>query len=204
MIKAILPCCGYGSRMNMQLDQSKEMLPDSNGNPLIKYHLDICFKYGLEPLIITRAEKTDLIKYVETFCDVLIIEPKREWPYTILKSWEKWEEDNVLLLPDTRFEPHDIINNIKRDLELGADISIALHSVMDANKWCIVNDYQLHEKSNGFHGQQYAFGVIGFKKRAGIHLFSELNINKEANLYNASFQYLDSFVDVTRNGTVEV
>ncbi len=204
-MRAILPCAGYGSRMKMQPNQSKEMLLDSKGKPIIEYHLDLCYKYNITPLVITRAEKKDLIQYcTDKSVETLIIEPQREMPFTVLRSWEKWEEDNILLLPDTRFEPTYIIEKVMNDLDLGAELSIALHQVDDPQNWGIVHNYKLIEKPKHLFGTHEAFGIIGFKRSTGISFFDSLNLQRSAKLTNTSFQYLDSFRDITRTGIINV
>lgn len=204
-MKAIIPCAGFGTRMGMETTQSKELLLDpSTNDPLLKYHLNICKNYDLKPVIVTRKEKTDLIHYcaVEGL-ECLVIDAKREWPYTVFMSYPKWGDNNIMLLPDSKFEPHNIINNIKEDLYLGSDISLAVHPVSNPDKWCVVNNYKLVEKSKELTGFHYAFGIIGFKRSTGLSLFNGLDLKKEAELRNTSFQYLMEFKDITRTGVVE-
>lgn len=204
-MKAILPCAGYGLRMGMETNQSKELLIDPTTNkPMLDYHLDLCTLYNLKPLVITRAEKTDLIEYCKNKeVETLIIEAKREWPFTVLNSWTKWDPHNILLLPDTKFSPHSIISDMRNDLYLGAEVSLGLHSVQNPDKWCIVQNYTLFEKPQHFFGFQHAFGLIAFTRNAGFRLFDGLNNDKITKLTNTSFQYLETFKDITRTGIVD-
>jgi dTDP-glucose pyrophosphorylase len=198
-MRAIIPCAGFGTRMNMRYDQSKEMLPAEDGY-IIDYSLKLCEEYGLTPLIITRKDKTDLHDYIhnETQYEIQIITPYGEWPDTILMSQDYWHEHNILILPDTRFKPTNVIQLIKNDLELGAAASIALHSVTDTSKWCIVKDYDLTEKPT-FNENGWAMGLIGFNRSEGARLFNGLRVRGSPyRLLDASFQYLDSFQDITR------
>lgn len=198
-MRAIIPCAGFGTRMNMRFDQSKEMLPAEDGY-IIDYSLKLCEEYGLTPLIITRKEKADLHDYIhnETQYEIQIIAPYGEWPDTILMSQSYWHEHNILILPDTRFKPTSIIQLMKNDLENGALASIALHSVSDTSKWCIVKDYDLTEKPT-FNENGWAMGLIGFHKSEGYRLFKGLrNRGAPYRLLDASFQYLESFQDITR------
>ena len=126
-MKAIIPCAGYGTRMNLEPTESKEMLIDPITNePIIKYHLDLCDTYGLDPVIITRPEKTDLIDYCTSAGAeiVLFANPPDEWPDSILASYYAWDATNILLLPDTRFEPTNIIQKIIDDLNSDIPLSI--------------------------------------------------------------------------------
>lgn len=200
-MKCIIPAAGFGTRMGMKIDESKELLIDPETNaPIIQYSLDLCNKYNLEPVVVTRAEKRDLIDY----CDrqhvlTQIIVPEGEWMNTVLMSSNYWDRDNILILPDTRFNPTDVILEMKKDLELGARTSIALHKVPDADKWCIVRSYTLMEKPKCYPGEQYAFGLIAFTKAEGRAIFTELKDSKVALPYNSSFRYLENFKDITRD-----
>lgn len=203
-MKAIIPCAGFGTRMNMSPNQSKEMLEDpKTGEPLINFALNLCVKHEIEPLIITRAEKTDLIAHCRNWSiQVQIIIPEGEWMDTVLMSQPNWHKHNVLILPDTRFLPTDILADIKCDLSLGAASSIALHSVGDADKWCILRQYNLIEKPKHYPGKQWAFGLIGFTDYSGHGIFKQLRDEKVAMLDRSSFHYLDDFKDLTRTGVI--
>lgn len=204
-MRAIIPCAGYGTRMNMALDKSKEMLEDpETKEPLINYSLNLCVKHNLAPLVITRAEKTDLLAHCATFgVATQIIEPKGEWMNTVLMSQDMWHKHNILILPDTRFNSTDVIAEMKQDLELGAHSSVALHEVQDAEKWCIVKGYNLIEKSKHYPGKQWAFGLIAFTNYTGHGIFKQLKDEKVAMLTQSSFHYLDDFKDLTRTGKIE-
>jgi UTP-glucose-1-phosphate uridylyltransferase len=198
--KAIIPCAGFGTRMFMKPNESKEMLYiDGTGNPIIQYSLDLCYKYDLEPLIITRKEKTDLIEYCnKPWIQTLIIEPNGEWPNTILASKHLWNENNIMILPDTRFNPTSVIKDMEMSLKLGNRSVIALHEVSDSSKWCIVDDYKLIEKPD-FNTKAMAMGLIGFKDVEGISLFDTISQrNTRFLLEDAGFVYLNDFKDITR------
>ncbi len=203
--KCIIPCAGYGTRMNMSSNESKEMLLDSTGKPLIQYSLDICKKYGLDPLIITRAEKETLVSHcLDQGADVLTIKPQGEWMDTILASSAMWENDNIVLLPDTRFSPEKIVGDVKNSLDLGALSVLALHKVDDVSKWGSVEHYRVVEKTNVVD-KGWAWGIMGFKKAEGMRLLEGMRKKGfPMFLNNASFLFLDSFKDVTRTGKIEV
>lgn len=200
-----MPCAGLGTRMNLREDQSKEMLIDPNTNsPLINYSLSICKKYDLEPIIISRKEKKDLNQYILDKGHSLIILPELsgEWMDTVLKSSNLWGENNLLLLPDTRFEPISVIQEIKTSLTLGAKVALGVHQVTDSSKWCIIHKGHLKEKPI-FDIEAYAFGVIGFKSDQGFELFGRLSGKDTYKLDNTSFHYFTSFRDLTRTGKIE-
>lgn len=203
-VRAIIPCAGLGTRMNMKPNESKEMLHDPviNG-PVIQYSLDLCKKYDLDPLIVTRKEKTDLIKYCKkNKIQVLIIEPKGEWYNTVFQSKSQWNYHNILLLPDTRFNPEHIINEIKLALQLEAKSVIGLHLVDDSTKWCILDDYALIEKPMK-KSKAMAMGIIGFNDNEGMRIFGSMTKNRKIHLSQSSFSYLTDFIDITRTGKIE-
>lgn len=196
---AIIPAAGFGTRMGMRPDQSKELLPlGAGGGPLIQDILWQCEIYNLNPLVITRKEKKDLIEYCEKpNVHVHIIRPKGEWYDTVLASKRYWEEDNILILPDTRFSPATAIYDIEKSLELGSKAVFALHKVSDGSKWGTIKDYSLFEKYPN-STNAWAWGVIGFKKDYGEELFNSMREKKPLKLKDSSFLILDDFQDVTR------
>lgn len=199
-MKCILPCAGFGTRVGMQPNQSKEMLIEPGTNrPVIEYSLLLCNEYKMTPMVVTRADKKDLIEYCTGRADVLIVDPIGEWSMSVLMTQPYWEKNNILILPDTRFSPTSIITKIENDLNNGADISLGLHNVDDPDKWCIVQDYGLYEKPKHLPGNKWAFGIIGFTEFAGYKLFKNLEMHKVTDLHNTSFQYLESFKDITRD-----
>ena len=205
MIKCIIPCCGFGTRMNMPPNQSKELLLDSNNKYLIEYPMEICKKFNLEPIFIVRPEKQDLIKYLQNNnYEPFITSPGKEWAQTVLKSQELWDEkQNILLLPDTRFEPISVINDIKKSLEFGSEAIFAVHEVDNISKWGFVSKAVYAEKPNLVQPGP-AWGIIGFTKKAGTAIFT----NMQQKFYNAhefctNFVFLDNFKDVTRTGKIE-
>src|SRR6266850_3092271 len=116
-MRAIIPCAGFGTRVGMKSNQSKELLPDSNNKPLIQYSLDICRLYQIDPLVILREEKKDLQEYLKKEkVNYITIKPEGEWYDTVLKSQGHWDENNVLMLPDTKFDI-DRIKDIVSGLE---------------------------------------------------------------------------------------
>jgi dTDP-glucose pyrophosphorylase len=203
--KALLPCAGYGTRMNMLPTHSKELLPDPNtGKPLIEYHLDICAQHDITPLVITRADKQDLISYLNSNgVDYITITPEGEWPNTLLASYNHWDDKNFLLLPDTRFEGHNVIPLMKKNLELGAKTCFAVHEVADVSKWGQVVNYSVIEKPKDTN-PGYAWGVAAFNKEEGQKWLEAMTIrNHPFQLENSSFVFLDKFVDITRTGVLE-
>jgi len=200
-MKCIIPAAGFGTRMSMAMNKSKEMLPDPGykHQPIIQYALDLCKAFKMEPLVITRKEKQDLRQYLfNQGVEFIDIEVKGEWNETVLASKDHWVENNMLILPDTRFSSFKCIQDIQRGLELGNNAVIALHEVTDPDKWGIITPrYVLLEKPDYLSNdtKYSAWGLIGFKKSYGQELFSNV---KCLDLKNVGFTYLDKFEDITR------
>jgi len=197
---AILPCAGFGTRMGMKINESKEMLPDSKYgfDHIIDYSLDICRQFHLIPLVITREEKTDLIKYLKKKkIKYMLVDHKGEWFETVLKSQVYWLENNYLLLPDTRFQLITNMLDLIRGLEMGNNAVFGVHKVQDPEKWGIISSYSLMEKPKYLKGPQMAWGIIGFKRYYGVDLFSKMRYSK-FKLKNVGFSHLLGFEDITR------
>ncbi len=203
----IIPCAGLGTRMSMTLNKSKELLIDPcTHEPIIKWSLDLCKKHHIEPLVITRKEKTDLIAYLsEQGVKCLIIEPDgSEWPSTVLASEHLWQENNILILPDTRFSPENALKQIEDSLLLQKPVTFALHSVDNVSKWGCVEEFYYCEKPNkNTHG--WAWGLIGFKKDFGPLLLNNMLEQQifHDHIEETNFLFLDKFVDLTRTGKIE-
>lgn len=197
----IIPCAGYGNRINMPYDKSKEMLIDPVTNqPLIQWTLDRASEVGQKALVITRHKKTDLIEYCkqQSNVEVLILEEDTfDWAETVLKSESYWEDYNILLLPDTRFRNVEILKT-----DICTSLFFGTHKVRDSYNWGILANGNICEKPKGM-GRGYAWGFIGFKKTIGKEFFTAMlnkNVWYEMNNYYSNTLY--DFVDLTRTGKI--
>lgn len=202
MLRAIIPCAGYGTRMNMKPHEAKELLSlGPNGESLIKHKLDLCKKYGLDPLVISRKEKEGLNSYLkDNGVDTQIIKPSAEWTNTIRQSSPYWTAHNILILPDSHFTDEDtVITEIKMQLITKNDIVFSLHEVTDSSQWGIVKNNQIIEKPT-FSQRAWAWGLIGFTRSSGALLFEGLDNNQMYDLTNHTWNCfrMKSFKDVTR------
>lgn len=206
-MKYIVPCAGFGTRMSMKPNESKEMLVDpSTGLRLIDGVLRDAAVTGASVHVITRAEKTDLIEYItpKENVTVQIIEPEGEWADTVLQSQSFWDEKNILILPDTVWEPRlDTLFKIEASLKLGCDTVFAVHKVENVSKWGRVDWYSVTEKP-AILGPGYAWGLIGFTNSGNnCDLFETMTEkNCPYRLQDSSFLFLDSFKDLTRTGII--
>lgn len=207
--RAILPCAGFGSRMKMASHESKEMLEDPvTGKYLIDYHLDLCKKYDLEPIVITRLEKEKFNEYIKSknVEHIVLSKPGIEWPDTVLKSQGLWSQKNILFLPDTRIKPESIIQQTIKELETNL-LCIVTHEIPEGeqDKWGIVTDKIIYEKPTESGLPNEAWGIIGFDKFIGEALFKGLSEIKyyEFNEKSTSIIKLETFKDITRSGKIE-
>ncbi len=206
----IIPAAGFGTRMNLQPDQSKEMLPDpgNDNKPLIQWSLDLTKDYS--QIVMTRTGKQDLITYLNTA--ITFVEPGSEWPVTVLESQEHWQDKNLLILPDTRFQPTNIIQQMEEQLDTH-DLVFACHEVPDVRLWGKVlldpfskKPLQTQEKADiEFKLEGLAWGLIGFKKHVGEALFQSYANKKIFNLskIKTCVINLSNFKDITRTGQIE-
>lgn len=195
-MRAIIPCAGFGTRMGMKPNESKEMLFLNNEDtPCIDYALKQCAANGLSPLVVTRPEKKDLIAYCEELgVKLMLLNPKREWADTVLASRPYWDEDNVLLLPDTRWENPRSVHKI---VETNC-FTIGTHFVMDPQNWGIYEGGAIIEKPKETHSN-IAWGIIKFEYAEGIKFFTEIADNKYSLLPKNHTQFnLGRFQDLTR------
>lgn len=203
---AIIPCSGFGTRMNMKKNKSKEMLIDPHtGQPLIQWHLDLCKKYNLKPVIITRPEKKDLIAYLKKKRITPIFEKKpKDWMTSVMATSHKWHQHNILFLPDSRFGDTKQIESALLNLEMGISFCFGTHDIPDGEqeKWGILQPNTVYEKLQSTSTK--AWGFIAFEDMCGSGLFNCLERNKFYNVYTKpSYVHLEWFKDITRTGKIE-
>lgn len=211
-VKAIIPCAGYGTRMQMQPNESKEMLTDPvTGKTLIDYSLDLCYKYNIRPILIVRSGKEDLLKYLLTSkdygkFDLIVSEPGKEWAETVLKSQGLWGDKNILILPDTRWtDDNNAFERIVKTIQYPQqELVIGYHVIAPENsvKWGAVVGSSIMEKVHSDYAVR-AWGILGFDSSIGRDLFQCL---KPGGVYTNKNSYgilLKDFKDITRSGQLE-
>lgn len=203
-IKAIIPCAGYGTRMGMEPHESKEMLLH-NGFPIIDYALDICKEVGIEPVIITRPDKIDLMKHLDLHHGRImrsVYTPTGEMPQTMIDNRNYWGTYNILLFPDVRFDkPVMTLLSLINAMKTCENLAFGIHKIRDPQNWGVISNKMLCEKPTSLiDGALYdAWGLIGFHKYAGVELFtSMLNKGQWSKLPNYETIQLTNFKDITR------
>lgn len=205
-IKIIIPAAGFGTRVGSPL--SKELILHEN-EPMIDHAIRIAKSLHARALIITRKEKTNLIEHLKQFdhVDVQIIEPSKEWPHTILQSEPHWAENNLLILPDTRWSPEYVYLKMLESLN-HHKLSVGYFSPEALNTWgCFKLHsyyYTLCEKPQDQLELDYkAWGLLAFHKDIGNELFNLiLESTFDHQIKPTHFTYeafeLLNFVDLTR------
>lgn len=218
VLSIVIPAAGFGSRMGGPI--SKEMLVNpATGLKFIDLSLQQAKILGAKVVLITRKEKKELIQYVTSFCEeqrllleVLEIQPTSEWPETVLMSEHCWTERNLLLLPDTDWQPSNFVQQLIQDWDRNP--SEVIYGVFPSHKnnWGyvkVVEGLWLCEKpqsSIDLDGYQ-AWGMIGFKKEIGAKLFREhltSTFDHQVKFLKISAQIkkMDAFFDRTRGESI--
>lgn len=200
-IRTLIPASGFGTRIGMSPNQSKELLLDPKDNrPLIEWCLDV----AINPLIIVRKEKQDLIDYCsKNNIEYIIVDNTKEWPDTVLRSECFWDDRNILMLPDVRYNNKEDV--IKQITDSYKSLTFGVHEVDDVSKWGHVCLGHTQEKPN-VNTSGYAWGVISFDREIGQELFTSY-LNKTVYKYDINdvkYVKLENFKDITRNKTLEL
>lgn len=203
--QVIIPAAGFGKRMNMAPNQSKEMLL-VNGKPMIDWAIQHCIDAGLEVVVNTRSEKEDLVRHLLSYAKLgqikLLLDPGDEWADTCLRAANVEYYHSLVLLPDTRFD------NIKYVLDLfkhseGWTKFIGTHTVKDPENWGIIDGNRIVEKPDYacVDTEVYAWGVLGVHK----YDFGTIVATKELPLIHDNILDIPliNFRDLTRTGKLD-
>jgi hypothetical protein len=186
--KIIIPAAGYGRRVGQP--EAKELLPRPKGSylegrPMIAMALRLAENLQLPAHIILREEKQTLIRWLEDYpyknIKIQLTPPTQEWPETILMSKGFWAEENVMLLPDVDFKPHDIVGEIFKKLQ-SFDVAWATFQPENGElaTWGAVdvlndeNSLGHAEKPHEWPPSAQAWGVFGFRSEAGQKLLEQM------------------------------
>lgn len=207
----IIPAAGFGRRVQpLRDDQAKELFNHPNKNlPLIQVAIERCNKIGFKPHIITRKNKSELIGWLQkSYPDISLqlIDSSKEWADTVLQSESYWSEKNLILLPDTDFEPENVLTEMNKNLDF-SEFVFGTFSSINLSTWGVVQQVEakteIIEKPTHWRKSAKPWGIIGFKKLNGNALFSAVlksHVTKDwQSLFgHSSFIELASFQDFTR------
>jgi dTDP-glucose pyrophosphorylase len=213
--KIIIPAAGYGVRMGRPA--AKELLPHPRtGRPLMHEVLESLAHQELPAVVLVRHDKPELIDFVESWqhshpdqpVELLKVNPTVEWPQTVLLSAPAWTELNALYLPDTEFEPADMLKTLFAQLA-SADCAFAGHRVEDPSHWGLVqfavDSFKIADKPKDVENCNWAWGLIAFRQKAGERLFGAiLTANQTEEWQDVALKgarlELTDFKDLTRPG----
>lgn len=211
----LIPAAGFGKRVGSPI--SKEMLLDpAGGAPLIDWSIRLAVQNHLQPVVITRKEKTNLIEHLAhrwPEAKIYLVEASREWPHSLALSESLWSDVNLMILPDTRFESQNLVSQLLADCRSGTDVSFATFEVSDFKTWGVVNikasPFRICEKPLELFSQTQdlrAWGLFAFRKSCGAELLNGLlksNLSHEwsEHFFRVQFHQLEYFRDITRQVT---
>jgi hypothetical protein len=164
--------------------------------------------------VISRVEKKILSHFCENWAlensqDIHVqnIDGSNEWMDSVLQSQAHWDPENILVLPDTRFAPLDVIDQMAESLKT-QDLCFALHEVDEKLIWGVVeqapDQVWISEKPQKLRiensaNKNQAWGLIGFRPRAGANIFTVMKIPGWHPINGScSFLELSQFHDLTR------
>lgn len=212
----LLPAAGLGTRVGSP--PAKELLPDLQNRPLIDFALEQAFAREWPVHVITRAEKRSLLEHLATWQDrgldvsIQLVELTKEWPETLLLSRPFWRENNLVVLPDTRYEPLDIWDEM---LRVQQKMAAAVYAVCESqdfsniSSWGVIESdpFRLCEKPQHLlsksENSYLIWGLMMFEKSAGeallqAHLESTFDHQWKALAAEVHLVRLQSFIDLTR------
>lgn len=207
----ILPAAGFGRRLGSP--EAKEVLPLWNGRPLIDKALSLAVDRSWPVLVVTRKEKVSLLEHLRKYpmlnIEVVLVEPTRDWPESLLATQNHWREWNLVTLPDTDYSPAGIWDEMSEFRSSEVDLVVAQHTVSDPERWGFLNftehGLSVGEKPQSTIGRaSTAWGLYMFHKRIGQKLLQtqlQSQIEQrwmEIESIRGSALSLESFEDLTR------
>lgn len=210
MTHVIIPAAGFGKRVGTP--KSKELLYYKDDSfPLIQWCLNLCKKYELKPIVISRKDKIDLNEFlVSRNIETCLIDKSEEWTHSVELSQDYWGPKNILILPDSRFKPEDILLQIQTRLSY-SNLVFGVFDIAQPQEWGVLSKkderYLISEKPRTVqsYDSSVAWGIIGFQKEAGAKLFSSLRKSSKDHLFypiesqGVECFRLHSYEDVTRS-----
>lgn len=202
-VRILIPAAGYGRRVGAP--PAKELLLNpKTGLTFIDSALARAGEIG-EPVVISRHDKTVLNEYLKDKSELCLIESSREWPETLLMSKSFWREYNLVLLPDTYFEPRVILADLVEALKIH-DVAYGVFSVNDPRTWGAIeitnSRMKIHEKPHEIFSAN-AWGVFSFRSQCGddvLRAHYESTMDHQPKFLSLSCQLLPlaKFEDLTR------
>ncbi len=201
----LLPAAGFGRRNGSPPAKELFLHPKKN-RPLIEVALKNCDHLNYQAHVILRSEKKELKNFLlqsRYRPQIQEVSPTEEWAATVLLSQAHWHHHNLLYLPDTEFEPLDILKDMVHSLTT-TPVSFGVFEVDDPSLWGTIKGSTIGEKARGPKGPAVAWGVIGFTKEYGVQLFETILEAYRSRTYQPlslepKLFSLKSFDDLTRH-----
>jgi len=187
----IIPAAGFGKRMGQP--ESKEMLSVLNEKaPMIQYALDLFKTENCRIVVPTRMEKRNLIAFLQQHypqVEIVFIENSKEWPDTVLQTQGSWRDRNILVLPDTRWDPTNVVFEALDELQ-NHDFAFSRFFSEQPETWGVFRNEALSDSwgicdkppktvvnKDQFSKilqkpQEFCWGHIAFQKPVGESIFS--------------------------------
>lgn len=210
MTTVLIPAAGFGKKIGSP--KAKELLYyGKEDKPIIEWGLDLVQKAQMQSVVIVRKDKKVLLDYLKIIkskyqIKICEIEGSREWPHSLLQSQVYWSQKNIVLLPDTRFSPKNILLQIDQALNVSSMCFATFDSESLQDWGCITNKaglLQICEKPQKSEPDARPWGVFGFQKERGQELLEKILLScHDQKFYHvegsSDFILMDNFCDITR------
>lgn len=203
----IIPAAGWGTRVGTP--PAKELLahPKYPQHSFLEQALAICKSMDADPLVVSRVSKSVLNNWLKLnlpSSSFLIIEHSTEWTDTLLQTAHLWRRKNILMLPDTHWQPLAAINSLILALDQN-HLALLLHQVTDPQHWGMVSTHHILEKpQQPIAPYMGAWGLVGFTNQPQVlEFWQNYHHSRQRQVPIALpaqtwMGYLDSFEDLTR------
>lgn len=153
-VKILIPAAGFGTRVGSP--PAKELfLRADTSKPMIEWTLEQAMQNNIYATVITRKDKLPLIDYLTSHPDYLknfnlfLFDHSKDWQDSLLKAKSEWAELNLVLLPDTTWEPTFILKDLVQNFVQNKNLNsvAALHQVHDTQNWGILCKEKRNDKN---------------------------------------------------------
>ncbi len=213
----LIPAAGFGRRMGSP--PAKELLiPLGRSRNFIDQALYLCRHWQTQALVVLRKDKYELQQHLQAttspdWVRILAIENSKEWADTCLQAIPELVERNLLLLPDTEFEPQGLGAEMLAavDSEPSRQLILATFSPPNLSSWGCWQRHpeksdrsQIAEKPSQAAHPAEAWGLVAFHRQVARPLFTAIQTSHETQgewqdlPVKPTIRTLEKFEDLTR------